>query len=373
MKTILCFALILGAIAVCATVSFAQCDRTSQSPIRCGFYDEGYQDGANDARNNQNNDYRRYRNKLTSQYESYYRDGYDAGYRSAGSGGYVRWTSTQRNAYDSGYSMGQNDRRYTSRDASRSGGGFVGALFPYFQQGYNDGFDGRQRQYDVPIGGNNPGYPGNPRYPGTGNNSGTVNWSGRVDDRMNIVIQGATVRTDIISGSGYGNVEQNTSAVLPRRAVTVTATRLEGRGDVTVVQQPNRSNGFTAIVQIYDPKGGADNYRVRISWQSAYQAEEPYQPGSVRWSGRVDQTANIVISGTDVQTVNVSGNGVSNVNFNINGALAYRPGTVTVRKRDGRGSVTVLQQPSRENDYTAVIQVFDPDGGADNYDLEVSW
>jgi hypothetical protein len=33
----------------------------------------------------------------------------------------------------------------------------------------------------------------------------------------------------------------------------------------------------------------------------------------------------------------------------------------------------VLQQPSRENDYTAVIQVFDPDGGADNYDLEVSW
>lgn len=371
MKTILCFALILGTIAFCTTVSYAQCDRNTQSPIRCGFYDEGYQDGANDARNNQSNDYRRYRNKLTNQYESFYRDGYNAGYNSANGGGYARWTSLQRNAYDTGYNMGQNDRRTSSRNTSQNG--FVAALYPYFQAGYNDGFGGRQRQYDTPIGGTDPGYPGNPGYPGPGNDSGSIDWSGRVDDRMNIVVQGATVRTDIISGSGYGNVERNQNTVLPRRAVNVTATRLDGRGDVTVVQQPNRSNGFTAIVQVYDSKGGAGNYRVRISWQRGYQAEEPYQSGNVRWSGRVDQTANIVISGSDVQTYNVSGNGVSNVNFNINGSLAYRPGTVNVRKRDGRGSVTVLQQPNRGNDYTAIIQVFDPDGGADNYDLEINW
>lgn len=313
MKTLLCFALFLGIIGFSSVGVFAQCDRSTQSPIRCGFYDEGYQDGANDARNNQNNDYRRYRNKLTSQYESYYRDGYDAGYRSANGGNYP------------GY------------------------------PGY-------------------PGNPGTPGYPGPGNNSSSFYWRGRVDDRMNIVIQGSSIKTDVLSGSGYGSVEQNQNAVLPRRAVNVTATRLDGRGNVTVVQQPNRRNNFTAIVQIYDPKGGADNYRVQISWQSSgYQPEEPYQSGNVRWSGRVDQTANIVISGSDVDTQNVSGNGVSNVNFNINGYLAHRPGTVNVRKRDGRGSVTVLQQPSRENDYTAVIQVFDPDGGADNYDIEVSW
>ena len=377
MKTTLCFALILGTIAFCTTVSYAQCDRSTASPIRCGFYDEGYQDGANDARNNQSNDYRRYRNKLTSQYESFYRDGYNAGYNSAGSGGggYVRWTSLQRNAYDTGYNMGQNDRRSSSRSDGR--GGFVATLYPYFQAGYNDGFDGRQRQYDTSVGGTNPGYPGypgNPGYPGAGNDSGSIEWSGRVDDRMNIVVRGSTVTSNVISGSGYGNVDRNQNAVLPRRAVNVTATRLDGRGDVTVIQQPNRSNGFTAIVQIYDSKGGADNYRVRISWErGGNQPEEPYQSGNVRWSGRVDQTANIAISGSDVQTVNVSGNGVSDVNFNINGALAYRPGTVTVRKRDGRGSVTVLQQPNRDNDYTAVIQVFDPDGGADNYDVEVSW
>lgn len=371
MKTILSLALILGAVSVCTTAVSAQCDRNSLSPIRCGFYDEGYQDGANDARNNQNSDYRRYRNKLTSQYESYYRDGYDAGYRSVG-GGYVRWTSEQRRAYDSGYNMGLNDRRYTTRDASRGGSGYVGVLFPYFQQGYNDGFDGRQRQYDVPVGGG--GYPGYPGYPGPGTGASSFYWSGRVDDRMNIVIQGASVRTDMVSGTGYGNVEQNTSIYLPRRATNVTATKLQGRGDVFVLQQPNRSNGFIAIVQIYDRKGGADNYRVQIAWQSSgNQSEEPYQQGSVRWTGRVDQTANIVISGSDVQTNTIAGSPVTDANFSINGYLAYRPGTVNVRKRNGRGSVTVLQQPSRENDYTAVIQVFDPDGGADNYDIEITW
>jgi hypothetical protein len=374
MKTIFCLALILGAIAFLASgVRAQQCDQNALSPIRCGFYTEGYQDGANDARNNQNSDYRRYRNKLTSQYESFYRQGYDAGYGSTGGGGgYNRWSGSQRAAYDVGYNAGQNDRnRSASREASR--GSYSGDLYLYFQQGYNDGFGGRQRQYDAPVGGGNyPGNPGNPGYPGPRSSSGTINWNGRVDDRMNIVIQGAMVRTDVVSGTGYGQADQNPN-VLPRRAVTISANKLDGRGTVTVVQQPNRSNDFTAIVQVYDPKSGADNYRVQISWQPGYQADEPYQTGSVRWSGRVDQTANIVISGSDVQTLNVSGNGVSNVNFTINGYLAHRPGNITVRKRDGRGSVTVLQQPSSENDYTAVIQVFDPDGGADNYDLEVNW
>jgi hypothetical protein len=312
MKTLFCIALFLGIAGFSSVGVFAQCDRSTQSPIRCGFYDEGYQDGANDARNNQNSDYRRYRSKLTSQYESYYRDGYDAGYRSARGGDYP------------GY------------------------------PGY-------------------PGNPGTPGFPGPGNASGSVYWTGRVDDRINIVLKGPTIRTDVVSGQGSGDVDRNSTARLPRRAVTLSVSKLDGRGDVTVVQQPNRSNDFTGIVQIYDPKGGADNYRVQISWQGGSRSEEPYQSGNVRWSGRVDQTANIVISGSDVDTQNVSGNGVSNVNFNINGYLAHRPGTVNVRKRDGRGTVTVLQQPSRANDYTAVIQVFDPDGGADNYDLEISW
>src|SRR5689334_2942273 len=67
-----------------------QCNQTDFTPIQCGYYLEGYQDGANDARNNQDSNYKRYRNKLDgSKYESYYRQGYEAGYSSGPSG--PRW------------------------------------------------------------------------------------------------------------------------------------------------------------------------------------------------------------------------------------------------------------------------------------------
>jgi hypothetical protein len=46
---------------------------------------------------------------------------------------------------------------------------------------------------------------------------------------------------------------------------------------------------------------------------------------------------------------------------------------VTVRKIRGRGEVFIEQQPSRENDYAAVIRLRDPRGGAADYEIEVSW
>ena len=73
-----------------------------------------------------------------------------------------------------------------------------------------------------------------------------------------------------------------------------------------------------------------------------------------------------MISGTNVWSQDMSGGGLSGVDFSINGYLANRPGSVNVRKRDGRGTVTVLPQPSRNNDFTAIVQIFDPNGGADN-------
>lgn len=38
-----------------------------------------------------------------------------------------------------------------------------------------------------------------------------------------------------------------------------------------------------------------------------------------------------------------------------------------------RGEVCVLQQPTRDNDYTAVVEIRDPKGEARDYEIEVSW
>src|SRR5437899_8979222 len=113
MKKLIIFAFAMCVIAFGGIYASAQCDRNLSSPIKCGYYDEGYQDGVADANSNRNSDYRRYRNKFESQYENNYRSGYDAGYDSVRP--VNRWTPSQRSAYDSGYTIGQNDRRLGSQ------------------------------------------------------------------------------------------------------------------------------------------------------------------------------------------------------------------------------------------------------------------
>jgi len=371
MKNLLfCLSLLFFVAFGSVSASAQQCDRNTNSPIRCGFYDEGYQDGVADASSNRTNDYRRYRTKYVAQYETFYRNGYTAGFESVRPT--IRWTTSQRNAYDAGYNIGRNDRRNGTqgRAEGQNLGRYDENIGIYFQQGYDDGYNNRPKTYDVVLN-QTPGWPGNP---GTGGAQGTATWGGRVDDRANIIIRGSTIRSEDVSGTGLQVGYQNVNGSLPRRATTVTATKTGGRGEVFVLQQPNRTNDFTAIIQVVDSRTGADSYRLDISWgRGNSNVEEPYRSGSVRWRGRVDQTANIVISGTEVESQDAALTGLSGVSYDINGYLARRPGNVTAVKRNGRGSVRVLQQPSWDNDFTAIVQVFDAGGGADDYEVDINW
>jgi hypothetical protein len=266
--------------------------------------------------------------------------------------------------YDEGYEDGMNDARSNLRsDYRRYRNKLDNQYESFYRSGYDAGF--------AATGPINPPYPG----PGGGGSSGSATWSGRVDNVVQLTLQGNNLRAQDMTNSGMTTTYQNVNGYLPRRSVTVTANKFGGRGNVRVVQQPNRTNNFTAIIEISDPRGGADNYRVDINWQASGRpgGEEPYQSGRVNWRGRADHTVNISISGSSVWSEAIAGQPVTGEYFTINGYLAARPGTVTVRKTRGRGNVSVLQQPSWENDFTAVIQIFDSGGGADDYQLEISW
>lgn len=364
--------LMIAATMVLGMYAFAtaQCDPTVQSPIRCGYYSEGFQDGTRDAREQQSNNYQRYRNKYERQYESFYRDGYRDGYASIPT--FDRWTAAQRVAYDLGYGFGSGDRgsrRMSAPQNYESRSGF--AVRPYFNQGYMDGYTGIPRRYDFPIG-SNPGYPGGPGLPGPGTGTGTVIWNGRVDDRIRVFVQGANVWGQNLTGTGFQQGSVQVNGVLPRRASQVTVRKLSGRGIAYIAEQPNRNNNFTAAVEISDTRSGSDDYRIEISWQASA-ANDQYSPGTLYWRGRVDDRVNIMVAGTDVWDEVITGGATTNVNFNINGYLASRPGSVRVNKREGRGTVRVVQNPSMTNGYVAVIEIFDSGGGADNYELEISW
>lgn len=359
------------------SVASAQCDPTAQSHIRCGYYNEGYMDGARDAQQGQNDSYQRYRNKYERQYENFYRDGYRAGYASVQ--GVGRWTTSQRLAYNNGYDQGARDR-----SSSRSNGpqpqqnASFAVLRPYFVQGYMDGYSNTPRRYDFAVGSEPstpwPNYPGNQGrgYPGSGG-TGSVVWNGRVDNQVRVFIQGSRIWAQDITNSGFqqGAIQWNGS--LPRRATTVSVNKQSGRGSAFVVEQPSAANGFTAAIDVSDPQGGAANYRLEMTWQGSSFANPVYSPGRVNWRGRVDDRVNIMISGTEVWEETVSGNPTFGVTFDIQGYLAAGPGTIRANKRNGRGDVQVLQQPSVANGFVGIVQVRDSSGGSDQYEIDITW
>ena len=46
---------------------------------------------------------------------------------------------------------------------------------------------------------------------------------------------------------------------------------------------------------------------------------------------------------------------------------------VALHKLEGRGVMELVQSPSAQNDYTAVVRIVDEESGADDYEFELRW
>ncbi|MCA1625651.1 MAG: hypothetical protein LC768_02750 [Acidobacteria bacterium] len=96
--------------------------------------------------------------------------------------------------------------------------------------------------------------------------SGSMEWRGTVDDVVQIRIRNRNARSKTISGRDYNDDNFSFNGRAPRERASVSVDKRDGRGQVLIVQQPNRRNNFTTIVQIIDKKGGADRYRFTLNW-----------------------------------------------------------------------------------------------------------
>ena len=95
--------------------------------------------------------------------------------------------------------------------------------------------------------------------------------------------------------------------------------------------------------------------------------------GRITWRGRVDDDVRVVIRGGQADVQTIGGNPYYDASTNFGASLPRRRVNVRVEKRRGRGEIFVEQQPSRENDYSAVIRIRDPRGGASDYEFDVIW
>ena len=99
----------------------------------------------------------------------------------------------------------------------------------------------------------------------------------------------------------------------------------------------------------------------------------PSQAASFRWSGVVDDTATIAISGRDVR-IQANKAGVREEREDFRGtSLPRRPLRVELREADGRGDIRLVQQPTPRNHFTAVVRIYDKQPGYGRYNFTLQW
>lgn len=103
------------------------------------------------------------------------------------------------------------------------------------------------------------------------------------------------------------------------------------------------------------------------------QASERSPQRGLRWWGRVDGRDILCIRRGTVWVVHEEGEPIVEADFRLERPLPAEPVQVSVRKLRGRGRVEVIQQPSRENNFTARILIEDRKSGSDRYEIEVFW
>jgi len=127
-------------------------------------------------------------------------------------------------------------------------------------------FRGRGNAYGRGYGRGSTGYPYGYDNRYDDRSSGSLEWRGYVDNRVQLVIRGRQIQERTLSGARYDEGRAVFAQALPAEPVNVSVRRLSGRGEVRVIQQPSRQNGYTAIVEIYDPSRGAQEQRVQVIW-----------------------------------------------------------------------------------------------------------
>ncbi|MBC8103504.1 MAG: hypothetical protein H7Z41_13075 [Cytophagales bacterium] len=93
-----------------------------------------------------------------------------------------------------------------------------------------------------------------------------VTWRGDVDGEIELLIREREVKVHKVSGKSVEHAQYLFRSPLPKKAVAVRVDKRQGRGKVTIFQQPAASNKYTAGVRITDGAGGRAPYRVVIRW-----------------------------------------------------------------------------------------------------------
>ncbi|GMR23094.1 MAG: hypothetical protein BMS9Abin37_1494 [Acidobacteriota bacterium] len=107
---------------------------------------------------------------------------------------------------------------------------------------------------------------------------------------------------------------------------------------------------------------------VTLAGVTAPRAEERFQ-----WKGRVDGADDILIRRRFVRIDHLGAKPIQFQDYRFSASLPARAVEVELHLLEGRGTVRLMEQPSRRNDYTVVVRIEDGRGGASDYEFEIVW
>ena len=128
---------------------------------------------------------------------------------------------------------------------------------------------------------------------------------------------------------------------------------------------------FEVIDRRYD-RGRGDRGRDDRGRDDRGRGGDYYSHGSVTWVGKVDHDIKLVILANRLDFYVLSGRDKGPGRYSFNGSLPTNA-TVTVQRIKGRNDVYVIEQPSRDNRYTAAIRITDSRGGSEDTEVVIRW
>jgi len=107
---------------------------------------------------------------------------------------------------------------------------------------------------------------------------------------------------------------------------------------------------------------------------SSIQAQTESTSGKVFWRGSVDNKVHLTIKSNTLEQKTVEGAEKPAGTFSFTAPLPEQAVTVQVLRKEGRSKkIKVIQQPTADNDFTAIVEIHDDGGGARDYVLEIFW
>ena len=119
-------------------------------------------------------------------------------------------------------------------------------------------------------------------------------------------------------------------------------------------------HGVAGLFQ-QEPVGDVPVERVEVALRPGHRA------------GQVDGRIRISFRGNQAYAQRISGGEIAGQQVNFGSSLPRRATDVAVNKLRGRGDVNVVERPSAQNNYAAVVEIDDRDSGSDVYEFELNW